>query len=68
MTNYDVYFGTYERTLDSLSLLIEYGKEAKYGEHPRKEVRSFQAEVEQMGVGRWLKNECTNQRWWLGIK
>jgi hypothetical protein len=61
MTNYDCYFGTQERAIDSLSMLLEFP------DHPRKEVRDLQKEVHQMGVVKWLKAECTNQRWWAGI-
>lgn len=61
MTNYECYFGTQERAIDSLSLLLEFPN------HPRAEVREFQKEVKQMGVSRWLKAECTNQRWWSGV-
>lgn len=61
MTNYDVYFGTQERALDSLSMLLEFP------EHRRAEVRDFQKEVREMGVSRWIKAECKNQRWWSGI-
>jgi hypothetical protein len=61
MTNYECYFGNYERTFDSLSMLLEFPN------HPRAEVRSLQKEVRDMGVKRWLSAECTNQRWWLGI-
>ncbi|HHU80556.1 MAG TPA: hypothetical protein GXZ35_04385 [Acholeplasmataceae bacterium] len=61
MTNYEVYFGTLERALDSLSLLLEFPN------HNRKEVRDFQKEVREMTVARWLKNECIDQRWWAGI-
>jgi hypothetical protein len=59
MTNYEVYFGTQERALDSLTLLLEFPN------HPRKEVRDFQKEVKEMGAAKWLKSECTNQRWWI---
>ncbi|WP_238917432.1 hypothetical protein [Clostridium sp. YIM B02555] len=58
MTNYEVYFGTKERALDSLTLLLEFP------DHPRQEVREFQKEVKEMGEVRWLKSECTNKRWW----
>lgn len=61
MTNYDCYFGTKERTLDSLSMLLEFP------DHPRKEVREFQEEVRKIGAFKWLQLECINQRWWLGI-
>ena len=58
MTNYDVYFGTQERALDTLMLLIDY---ANY--HPRAEVREFQAEVRNTKSTKWLKQECTDKRW-----
>lgn len=59
MTNYDCYFGTQERALDSLSLLLEFPN------HNRLEVREFQKEVREIGSIRWLKRECVNQRWWI---
>lgn len=62
MTNYEVYFGTQGRALDSLSLLLEFPN------HNRKEVRDFQKEVRDMGVTRWIKAECTNKRWWTDVK
>lgn len=58
MTNYECYFGTQERALDSLTLLLEFP------DHPRQEVREFQKEVKEMGAARWLESKCTNQRWW----
>lgn len=61
MTNYDCYFGTQERALDSLSMLLEWP------DHPRAEVREFQKEVHEVGVSKWIKAECKNQRWWAGI-
>lgn len=61
MTNYDCYFGTQERALDSLSMLLEFP------DHPRREVREFQNEIRKTGVSKWIKGECTNQRWWAGI-
>ncbi len=61
MTNYDCYFGTQERALDSLSMLLEFPN------HQRLEVRDFQKEVHEMGVSKWIKSECKNQRWWSGI-
>jgi len=61
MTNYEVYFGTKERTLDSLSMLL------KFPNHPRSEVREFQEEFRKVGAYKWLKQECTNQRWYAGI-
>lgn len=61
MTNYDCYFGTQERAIDSLTLLLEFPN------HPRQEVKEFQKEVREAGAQRWLKNECTNQRWWSHI-
>jgi hypothetical protein len=60
-TNYDCYFGTQERAIDSLSLLLEFPN------HPRPEVREFQNEVKTVGATRWLKMECTKPRWWAGI-
>lgn len=60
MTNYDCYFGTQERALDSLSMLLEFPN------HPRAEVRDFQKEVREMGVVRWIKSECKNPRWYAG--
>lgn len=60
MTNYDCYFGTQERAIDSLSLLLDFPN------HPRKEVREWQKEVREVGTIKWLENECTNQRWWNG--
>lgn len=60
MTNYECYFGTQERALDSLSLLLEFP------DHPRKEVKDFQKEVREIGTTRWLKMECKDQRWWTG--
>jgi hypothetical protein len=39
MTNYKVYFGTEERTLDSVTLLLEFP------DHPRQEVREFQKKL-----------------------
>ena len=60
MTNYDVYFGTLERALDSLSLLLEFP------DHPRPEVRDFQAEVKIKGVSDWMGEECRKPRWWAG--
>lgn len=62
ITNYNVYFGTQERAIDSLSLLLEFPN------HPRPEVREFQREVREIGTTRWLKAECKNKRWWSGIK
>jgi hypothetical protein len=62
MTNYECYFGNKERTLDSLSMLLEFP------DHPRKEVREFQEEVRKTGAFKWLQMECTNQRWYSGIK
>jgi hypothetical protein len=58
MTNYEVYFGTKERALDSLTLLLEFP------DHPRQEVREFQKEVKEMGAAKWLKSECVNKRCW----
>ncbi|APM37345.1 hypothetical protein [Clostridium kluyveri] len=58
MTNYECYFGSPERALDSLTLLLEFP------DHPRQEVREFQKEVKEMGAARWLESECINQRWW----
>lgn len=58
MTNYECYFGTQERALDSLTLLLEFP------DHPRQEVREFQKEVKEMGAARWLESKCANQRWW----
>jgi hypothetical protein len=58
LTNYECYFGTQERALDSLTLLLEFPN------HPRKEVRDFQKEVKEMGAVKWLESECTDQRWW----
>jgi hypothetical protein len=60
MTNYDCYFGTQERALDSLSLLLEFPN------HIRPEVRDFQKEVREMGVVRWMTSECKNPRWYAG--
>jgi len=60
MTNYDVYFGTENRALDSLSMLLEYPN------HPRLEVHDFQNEVHSTGVSEWIKAECTNPRWYAG--
>lgn len=60
LTNYDVYFGTQERALDSLSLLLEFPN------HNRQEVRAFQKEVREMGVSNWIKAECKNERWYAG--
>ena len=60
MTNYDCYFGTQERALDSLSLLLEFPN------HIRPEVREFQKEVKEMGAVKWLKTECKDQRWYAG--
>ena len=62
MTNYDCYFGTQGRALDSLSMLLEFPN------HNRKEVREFQEEVRKIGAFKWLQQECKNQRWWNGIK
>jgi hypothetical protein len=62
MTNYECYFGTQARALDSLSLLLEFPN------HPRKEVRDFQKEVRDTGVTMWLKSECKNKRWWINEK
>jgi hypothetical protein len=62
MTNYDVYFGNKERTLDSLSMLLDYGEG-----HIRQEVKEFYREVKSIGAYRWLKQECTNPRWYAGI-
>lgn len=61
LTNYQVYFGTQERAIDSLSLLLEFP------DHPRPEVREFQKEVHGIGVVNWLKSECKNRRWYSGI-
>ncbi len=61
MTNYDCYFGTETRALDSLSLLLEFPN------HNRKEVREWQQEVKKTGAIKWLKKECTDQRWWQGV-
>jgi len=61
-TNYDIYFGTQERAVDTLANLVEYPYD-----HRRKEVREFHDEIRKVGVTRWLKAECTNQRWWAGI-
>ena len=52
MTNYDCYFGTQDRALDSLSMLLEFP------DHPRAEVRDFQKEVKRIGVSKWIKSEC----------
>ena len=60
MTNYDCYFGTQERAIDSLSLLLDFPN------HTRKEVREWQKEVREVGTIDWLKRECTNERWWSG--
>lgn len=62
MTNYECYFGTQERALDSLSMLLEFP------DHPRKEVRDLQKEVREIGVSRWIRSECTDQRWWFGVQ
>ena len=62
MTNYEVYFGTQERASDSLSMLLDYGED-----HNRPEVREFYREVKSIGAYRWIKQECTNARWWSGI-
>ena len=59
MTNYDCYFGTQERALDSLSLLLEFP------DHNRAEVRDFQKEVREIGVSKWIKSECKNPRWYV---
>lgn len=61
MTNYDCYFGTQERAIDSLSMLLEFP------DHRRPEVRDLQREVQEIGAVEWLKSECKNQRWWAGI-
>lgn len=63
MTNYDVYFGTQARAVDSLSILFDY-----YDCHPRKEVTALQTEIKRIGSSRWLVSECTNPRWWAGVK
>ena len=63
MTNYECYFGTEERAIDTLANLVEYPYD-----HPRKEVREFHNEIRETGVTRWLKLECKNQRWWAGAK
>ena len=60
-TNYDVYFGTQERAQDSLSLLVDY----RSG-HNRQEVNEFVQEVVSTGASKWIKQECTNKRWWAG--
>ena len=60
MTNYEVYFGTQERALDSLSMLLEYPN------HPRQDVRDLQKEVKELGVPKWIKSECKNPRWYAG--
>lgn len=62
MTNYECYFGTIERAIDTFANYVEY----PYN-HNRKEVRDFHDEIRQTGVTKWLKAECTNQRWWNGI-
>lgn len=62
MTNYEVYFGTQERAIDTLANLVEYPYD-----HPRKEVRELHDEIRKTRVTNWLKAECTNQRWWTGI-
>ena len=67
MTNYDCYFGTQERAVDSLSLLLDYDPGTLRGEHRRPEVREFQKEIREVGTVKWLKSECTNQRWWFGM-
>ena len=61
MTNYDCYFGTQERAIDSLSLLLDFPN------HTRKEVREWQKEVREVGTLKWLKSECVNQRWWNNV-
>lgn len=58
MTKYEVSFGTEERSLDSLTLLLEFP------DHPRQEVRELKKEVKEAGVARWLKSRCTNKRCW----
>lgn len=60
MTNYDCYFGTQARAIDSLSLLLDFPN------HTRAEVREWQKEVKETGTINWLKSECKNQRWWAG--
>jgi hypothetical protein len=67
MTNYEVYFGDMDRALDSLTLLQDYGKEQRFGEHPRRGVREWQKEIAETRLEHWLPMECTNQRWWAGI-
>lgn len=62
MTNYEIYFGTEERAIDSLTLLLEFPN------HPRQEVKEFQNEVREVGAQRWLASECVNQRWWKNVK
>ena len=59
MTNYEVYFGSQARAIDSLSLLLEFPN------HNRKEVREWQKEVRDLGASRWLERECTDKRWWV---
>lgn len=63
MTNYDCYFGTQERAIDTLANLLEYPYD-----HPRQEVREFHDEIRKAGATKWLQAECTNQRWWSGMK
>jgi len=60
MTNYDCYFGTEGRALDSLSMLLEWP------DHNRAEVKDFQREVRELGVSKWIRAECTNPRWYAG--
>lgn len=62
VTNYECYFGTQERAMDTLANLMEYPYD-----HPRKEVRELYDEIRNIGPIRWLKSECANQRWWAGI-
>jgi hypothetical protein len=43
MTNYECYFGSEERAVDTLANLIEYPDD-----HPRKEVRDYMLKYEEL--------------------
>ena len=36
----------------------------EYPDHPRLEVKDFQREVKEVGVLKWMRAECKNQRWY----